>query len=67
VLILQQAPKATPYFVERGSISFNDVLTKLAKHHRVIISGLPEVGKSELVTQVVEKVIQTTKIYKGIF
>jgi adenylate kinase len=53
--------------VERDSISSNDLLAKLTKHRRVVISGLPGVGKSELVTQAVEKAIETTKTYKGIF
>lgn len=43
------------------------MLIKLAKHHRVVISGLPEIDKSELVTQVVEKAIEAIKTYKGIF
>jgi len=50
-----------------NDVSSNDVLAKLAKRHRVIISGLPGIGKSELVSQVVEKAIGTTKTYRGIF
>jgi tetratricopeptide (TPR) repeat protein len=68
LLVLQQAPEPSVRFVERDSISCDDVLAKLDKRHRVVISGLPGVGKSELVTQVVEKAIMaTTKTYKGVF
>jgi NB-ARC domain len=42
------------------------VCGKLIRHPRIIISGLPGVGKTELVRQVIKKAIKEKK-YKGIF
>ena len=53
--------------MERSAVSLDKILEMLVEHRRVVISGLPGVGKSELASQVIEKAIEGTKTYKGIF
>jgi hypothetical protein len=66
ILVLDHAPEATRHYVERGSVSLNEVLEKLRQHNRVVISGLPGIGKSEIGSQIVHKV-RATGAYRGIF
>jgi hypothetical protein len=65
-LSIDNAPEPTAHFVERESIPLNNLYEKLNKYHRIIITGLPGVGKTEFVRQVMEQAIKETK-YKGIF
>ena len=64
--MLPPTPEPSVWFVERTSISLNDVLKELNFHRRVILTGLPGVGKTELAAQVVDKA-KLAKVYKGIF
>ena len=64
--ILEQAPKPSIQFVEWTSISSTAVVEKLIGHCRVIISGLPGVGKTEMAAQIVHK-SKKSRMYKGIF
>lgn len=64
--ILQQSPDASPNFVERESLTPTDVIKLMADYRRVVISGLPGVGKSELALQAVETA-RSYGTYRGIF
>jgi GTP-binding protein EngB required for normal cell division len=65
-LSIDNAPEPSVRFVERGSIPLNNLYEKLNRYHRIIITGLPGVGKSEFIRQVIEKAIKENT-YKGIF
>ena len=54
-------------FVDRASIPVDSILESLKKHHRVVISGLPGIGKTEIVKQLIWRAREIVKIYKGIF
>src|SRR5271155_1522044 len=66
ILVPQKSPEPTAHFAERKSVSLNYVRETLSEHHRVVISGLPGVGKSELASQVIRRV-KAARTYKGIF
>ena len=67
MLVFQQASEPSVQFVERELVSSATIASKLAKYHRVAISGLPGVGKTELISHFVKKAREFEKSYKGIF
>lgn len=53
-------------FVERQSLTSSDVIRAMTHSHRVVVSGLPGVGKTELVAQVIKQARSSTD-YVAIF
>jgi tetratricopeptide (TPR) repeat protein len=54
-------------FVERRAVTCDDVWDYLQRVSRIVISGLPGVGKTELASQIVWNARDSRKYYKGIF
>ena len=65
--IVHASVERSPQFVERSTISSNDVLDCLQRLNRVVISGLPGAGKTELAIQMAWNARDCRKYYKGIF
>jgi hypothetical protein len=66
ICYLHNAPEPSIHFIERESVTVDNLYGKLSNHRRIVITGLPGIGKTELVRQVIEKAIEEKK-YKGIF
>ena len=57
----------SPQFVERRAVTCDDVWNRLQQVNRIVISGLPGAGKTELASQLVWNARDSRKYYKGIF
>jgi tetratricopeptide (TPR) repeat protein len=64
-MLLQQVVEPNTHFVERESASVDSLKAFLSKDHRLVISGLPGMGKTELASQFVQRA--RGRDYKGIF
>ena len=65
--LVHASVERSPQFVERSAISSNDVWDCLQRINRVVISGLPGAGKTELAIQMAWNARDHRKYYKGIF